>query len=88
MRKTLPAAITDVVAVGLEARPPEGIDDVLLPEMAALLHRAERTALIRHFHWQSNRSKARRFLGQVGRQGRRLWGAVRSRKGRAKESAR
>lgn len=88
VRKVLPAAISDVVAVGLGTRPPEGVADRLLPEMAALLHRAERTALIHHFQRHSTRSKARRFLGQVGRQGRRLWGAVRSTRRPPKKSSR
>lgn len=86
IRRAMPPAILDVVAVGLGARPPQGVADRLLTEMAAMLPRAERTALIRHFHRHSARSKARRFLGQVGRQGRRLLGALRSRGGRREDA--
>ena len=42
----------------------------LLPALAWLEHRAERAALIHHFHRLSPRSKARRLVGQVGQQGR------------------
>jgi hypothetical protein len=84
LRKALPPAVTDVVPVGLGTVPPEGIAERLLPEIVVQLRRAEQTALIRHLHRHASRSKARRFLGQVGRQGTRLWQAVRpGRKGKA-----
>ncbi len=72
LRSALPATVADLVPVGLGTVPPQGVADRLLPELAMLLHRAERAALIRQFEAHSRRSKARRFFGQVGRQGRRL----------------
>ncbi len=78
LRSALPPAFTDIVPVGLGPAP-VGIEDRLLPELAALLHRAERTSLIRHFHSHSTRSKARRFFTQVGKQGRKLFQTVRTR---------
>jgi hypothetical protein len=77
IRRALPPAIVDVIPVGLGAAPPIGVEDRLLPEVAALMHRAEKVGLIRYLHHHAARSKARRFLGQVGRQGRRLFGALR-----------
>lgn len=85
VRKALPKVIVDVVPVGLGTEPPKGVADRLLPEMAALLHRAERASLIHRFQRHSARSKVRRFLGQVGQQGKQLWKTVRTRKrGRGK----
>lgn len=79
VRRALPAAVADVVPVGLGTVPPLGVSDRLLPELGVLAHRADRAALIRHFEAHTRRSKARRFLGQVGRQGRRLVDAWRQR---------
>jgi hypothetical protein len=78
IRATLPASVADVVAVGLGTDPPTGLADRLLPALAPLLHRAERTASIRHLYRLSTRSKARRLASQVGRQGRRLWENLRA----------
>ena len=55
------------MAVGTS--PPFGVIEHLLPTLAGLVQRAERSALIRHFHPLSQRSKARRLVGQVGQQG-------------------
>ncbi|MEO6809664.1 MAG: GTPase [Isosphaeraceae bacterium] len=77
-RAALPAVVTAVVPVGLGTEPPAGVSDPLLPELALLLHRAERSAVMRHFHRLSARSKTRRVLNQVGRQGRRLFSGLRS----------
>jgi hypothetical protein len=44
----------------------------LLPQIAMLLERAERGSVIRNLHEYAGRSKAGRFMNQVGRQGRRL----------------
>ncbi|HEU5116595.1 MAG TPA: GTPase domain-containing protein, partial [Isosphaeraceae bacterium] len=79
LRSALPPAFSDVIPVGL-ASPTQGIEDQLLPELAALLHRAERTALIRHLHRYSTRSKASRFFTQVGKQGRKVFQTVKSRR--------
>ncbi|HWE37596.1 MAG TPA: GTPase, partial [Isosphaeraceae bacterium] len=50
-----------------------GVAESVLPALALLLHRAERVAVIRHLHDLSARSKARRLISQLGKQGRRLW---------------
>ncbi len=79
LRAELPPTITEVVAAGLASETPFGIVEHVLPNLASLLHRAERTALIRHLHHISARSKARRLAGQVGEQGRWLWNNLRLR---------
>jgi hypothetical protein len=78
IRSALPAQVAEIVVVGLGTNPAAGVADHLLPALAALLPRAERVALFRHFHRMSSRSKARRLFTQVGRQGRRLWEQVRT----------
>ncbi len=78
LRAVLPPGFHDIVPVGLGSTPPIGVSDRLLPELAPLLHRAERAGLIRHFHRHATRSKAGRFFSQVGRQGRRLWSSLAS----------
>ena len=68
-----PGVVEAVVAVGLpEAGPPSGVVEEVLTAAAALLHRADRAHLLRHIQQQRGRSKAARFLGQLGHQGRRL----------------
>ena len=79
VRKAMPKEVVDVVTVDLGTDPPAGIGDRLLPEVAALLHRAERTALIHHLQRHAGRSKARRLVDQVGRQTKRAWSAIRTR---------
>jgi uncharacterized protein len=69
LRNALPPTVNEVVAVGLGTEAPYGTDELVLPALAALLHRAERVSLIRFLHRTSTRSKARRLIGQVGR----LW---------------
>jgi predicted GTPase len=78
LRAALPPSFAEVVAVGLSAEDPFGAVELALPALAALLQRAERTALIRHIHQISSRSKARRLLGQVGQHGRWIWNNLRS----------
>jgi hypothetical protein len=72
-RKALAPAVQEVVAVGLGEKSLFGVVEGLLPIVAEHLYHAERVALIRHLRRASTRSKARRLLGQVGRQGRRLF---------------
>lgn len=78
LRVALPAKFADIVAVGLADAAPFGVVEDLLPAIAALLHKAEHAALIRHLRNVSSRSKARRFVGQVTEQGRWLWGQLTS----------
>ncbi len=69
VRSALPEAVAGVV----EVDPPAGLAEKFLPALAPLLDRAEKTAVLRHMYETSTRSKARRLIGQVGRQGRKLW---------------
>jgi predicted GTPase len=78
IRTSLPPTLTEVVPVGLSETAPFGIIELLLPALAPLFHRAERTALIRHLHRVSTRSKAGRLITQVGQHGRSLWQSLRS----------
>lgn len=78
LRSALPPTISEVLAVGLAETSPFGIVELVLPSLATQLHRAERTALIRHLHRVSTRSKASRLVAQVGQQGRSLWNQFRS----------
>jgi hypothetical protein len=78
LRAALPPTFTEFVAVGLHSGTSLGVVEDLLPKLAALLHRAERTALIRHLHRLHSRSKARRLVSQVSQRGRSLWRSLRS----------
>ena len=78
LRSAIPPTFTEFVAVALGTSPPFGVAEHLLPALAGLVQRAERSALIRHFHPISQQSKARRLVGQVGQQGRRLWSSLRA----------
>ncbi len=78
LRAALPPTFLDLVAVGLGSETVFGIVEQVWPALAALLHRAERVALIRQLHHISTQSKARRLLGQVGQHGRWLWTNLRS----------
>ncbi len=78
VRIALPNSVVDVVAVGLGTSPAQGVSDRLLVGLAPLLERAERVAMIRRMQDVSARSKARRLLGQVGSQGKRLFSSLRA----------
>jgi uncharacterized protein len=88
LRVSLPPSITEIIPVGLPADTPFGVAELVLPSVLLLLHRAERSALIRHFRRLSSRSKAARLATQVGRQVGSLWSQMRTaRKGRKKAGA-
>lgn len=78
LRAQLPPTMTELLVIGEPSDPTAGVAERVLPALASLLHRAERVALIRHLHNISARSKARRIISQVGRQGRRLWGNLKA----------
>ncbi len=85
LRTSLPPSITEIIPVGLPAETPFGVAELLLPALLLLLHRAERSALIRHFRRLSSRSKVGRLATQVGRQVGSLWTQMRSaRRGKSK----
>ena len=52
---------------------PFGVAEHVIPALAAQLHRAERTALIRQLQSLSGRSKIGRVITQIGQQGRQVW---------------
>ncbi len=88
LRNELPASVAGVVAVGLpEAEAAFGVVETLLPALAGQLPRTERSAILRQLSRLGTRSKARRVLGQVGRQGRRLWSNLTSMRGRRTSTA-
>ncbi len=62
----LPLAFNEYVAVGLSAESAAPIVDQVLPALAPLLLRAERSALIRQLHEVGSQSKVRRLLRQLG----------------------
>ncbi len=72
LRTTLPPSVTEIVPVGLPDESPFGVVELLLPSLIVQFHRAERSALIRHFRKLSSRSKARRLMSQVGEHGKSL----------------
>jgi uncharacterized protein len=78
LRAALPPTLIDVVAVGLNDDVPFGVDEMVVPALASLLHRAQRASLIRYLHRTSTRSKAHRLIEQVGLYGRRLWSSLRA----------
>ena len=79
IQAALPPTLAEVVAIGLGSEAPFGLAELVLPALAALLHRAERASLIRHLHSASARSKAGRLASQVGDRGKRIWKDLRSR---------
>ncbi len=79
LRTTLPPSVTEIVPVGLSEESPFGVVELLLPSLIVQFHRAERSALIRHFRKLSSRSKARRLMSQVGEHGRSLLKNLRQR---------
>ena len=76
IRGLLPTTVLDAVALRLEVNE---VARTLLPELAEVLPRAERIALLRQLHRLGRRSKARRLVSQLGRGGRRLWDRIQTR---------
>ncbi len=78
LRAVLPPTFHDFTAVGLGASPSSLIENVV-PALAPLLLRAERTALLRRLHELANQSRAGRLVRQLGEHGRSLWAGVKAR---------
>jgi len=87
LRAALPPTFRELVAVGLPENAPFGIVEHLLPALSALMHLAERAALIHHLHRVSTQSKARRLVGQVSEHGRWLWKNLTARRHATAETA-
>jgi hypothetical protein len=80
LHASLPPSFADFVAVSLSEPRPFGVVEQLLPVLAARLHRAERTALIRRLQEVGGRSKLGRLASQIGQQGRALWSGLKARR--------
>jgi hypothetical protein len=80
---------SDLAIVGLPpgSGTPFGIIEGLLPALARQLPRSERGAILRHLDRLASRSTARRILGQVGQQGKRLWGSLSAARKRHRNAA-
>jgi hypothetical protein len=77
LRRTLPAnSLLPIVTIDGGGDLKSEVSRQVVPELIALLPRAERAALIRELHSEATSSKAGRFVKQVGRQGRRAWGGL------------
>jgi hypothetical protein len=73
VRKAFPSdVVVGVVPVELGQVTTTQLVANLLPQIAILLQQAERGSVIRNLHEYASRSKAGRFMDQVGRRGRRL----------------
>ncbi|WP_165243893.1 GTPase [Paludisphaera soli] len=80
LRAALPPTFVEFVAAGLPDESPFGIIEHVLPSLAAQLHRAERTALLRRLQAAANRSKLGRVASQLGTQGRNVWTHLKNRR--------
>ena len=78
LRAVLPPTFRDFAAVGL-GESPFGVIEHVVPTLAPLLLRAERTALLRRLHQLANQSKAGRLVRQLGEHGRSLWDGLKAR---------
>jgi uncharacterized protein len=78
LRTVLPPTFRDFAAVGL-GEAPAGIVEQVMPTLAPLLLRAERTALLRRLHQLAHQSKAGRLFRQLGEHGRSLWDGLKAR---------
>ena len=74
-----PRHFRDFAAVGL-GETPFGVIEHVVPTLAPLLLRAERTALLRRLHELANQSKAGRLVRQLGEHGRSLWNGLKARR--------
>jgi hypothetical protein len=86
LRAVFPPTIGDFAAVEL-GDSPAGVIDNVLPALAPLLFRAERTSLLRRLHELGNQSRAGRFVRQLGEHGRSLWEGLKARHKSATKSS-
>jgi hypothetical protein len=80
LRSALPITFRDFAAVGLGEETPAAVIEHVMPALAPLLQKAERTALLRQLHEVSGRSRVGRLVQQIGAHGRTLWGSLRARR--------
>lgn len=80
LRVTLPPTFTAFTAASLSSETPFGVAEHIIPALAALTQRAQRTALIRQLQAFSGRSKVGRVMSQLGHQGRQIWTSLKARR--------
>ncbi|QEH32863.1 hypothetical protein OJF2_13480 [Aquisphaera giovannonii] len=80
IRSTLPPAFGTLAAAGLPEGAAFGVSESVLPALAAQLHRAERSGLVRQLQSLSERSAVGRVMSQIGEQGRSAWANIRARR--------
>jgi hypothetical protein len=80
LRSVLPITFQDYTAVGLGEEAPAAVIEHVMPALAPLLQKAERTALLRRLHEVSGRSRVGRLVQQIGTHGRTIWGNLRARR--------
>ena len=78
LRAVLPPTFRDYAAVGM-GEAPFGLIDRVVPTLAPLLLRAERTALLRRLSQLAGQSKVGRLVRQLGEHGRSVLGGLRAR---------
>lgn len=82
LRTTLPPTFSVMTAAGLPGESSSGVAEHVVPALASVYQRAERSSLIRQLQALSSRSKLGRVASQLGQQGRHLWRHVRARHGK------
>lgn len=87
LRATLPPSFATYTAAGLPGETPFGVAELVIPELAAQLHRAERAAMLRQLHMFSGRSKVGRVVSQLGQHGRQVWTNLKARRKRSQRSS-
>ena len=78
LRAGLPPTFGDFAAVSL-GDAPFGVIEHIVPTLAPLLLKAERTALLRRLSQLAGQSKVGRLVRQLGEHGRAVWGGLKSR---------
>jgi hypothetical protein len=78
LRAVLPPTFRDFADAGL-GEAPFGLIERVVPAMAPLLLRAERTALLRRLGQLAGQSKAGRLVRQLGEHGRSAWAGLKAR---------
>ncbi|WP_165226574.1 GTPase [Aquisphaera insulae] len=87
VRSTLPPAFGAFAAAGLGDDKAFGVLESVLPALAAQLHRAERTSLVRQLHSLSGRSALGRVMSQLGDHGRHAWANIKERRKSSRSGA-
>jgi hypothetical protein len=82
LREAMPLkTVPEIVAADLTTTPPDGLYSRLLPAIVRQARHVDRASILRDLHRMSSRSKARRLISQVGKQGRGMFDNLRHPKG-------